>query len=255
VTLRVAAFQYDIAWENREDNWATVRAGVAGAVAQGARVVVLPEMYATGFSMNTAVIGEPVDGPSSQFLVDIARQHDIWIGGSVAERDPGQARPHNRFVLAAPDGTTHRYSKRHLFSFGGEDRHYEPGSQPVVVDVDGVRCSLHVCYDLRFGEDFWPLAPSIDCHLVIANWPRPREPHWSALLVARAIENQAWVVGVNRIGVGGRLEYAGGSAIVDPVGGVVAAARESAALLLADIDAERVRQVRDRWPFVADRST
>ena len=253
VSLRVAALQYDIAWEDREANWQRVREGATGAVAAGARLLVLPEMFATGFSMNTAIIGEPIDGPSSTFLATLAQEHDIWIGGSIAERDPGHARPHNRFVLAAPDGSVHRYAKRHLFSFGGEDEHYEPGSEVVVVDVEGVRCSLHVCYDLRFGEDFWPLAPRVDCHLVIANWPRPREEHWSALLVARAIENQAWVVGVNRVGVGGRLEYGGGSAIVGPFGEVVARARESAALLVADVDPERVRAVRKRWPFVADR--
>lgn len=254
MSLRVAALQYDIAWEDREANWQRVRDGVVGAVDQGVRLVVLPEMFASGFSMNTAIIGEPVDGPSSAFLREVAIEHGIWIGGSIAERDPGQARPHNRFVLAAPDGTTHRYAKRHLFSFGGEDAHYEPGSEPVVVDIEGLRCSLHVCYDLRFGTDFWPLAAHVDCHLVIANWPRPREAHWRQLLVARAIENQAWVVGVNRVGLGGKLHYAGGSAIIDPFGATVAHARESSALLIADIDPERVREVRARWPFVADRA-
>lgn len=253
MTLRVAALQFDIAWENREGNFEAVRAGVAGAAAEGARLVVLPEMFATGFSMNTAVIGEPLDGPTSRFLTEVAREHEVWVGGSVAERDAGRPRPHNRFVLAAPDGTAHRYAKRHLFSFGGEDEHYESGDAATIVDVEGVRCSLHVCYDLRFGEDFWALAPDVDCHLVIANWPRPREAHWTALLVARAIENQAWVVGVNRVGQGGRLDYAGGSAIIDPFGEVVARARESSALLVADVDPGRVRQVRKRWPFVADR--
>jgi predicted amidohydrolase len=254
VTLRVAALQYDIAWEDRSANWQQVRNGVVGAVDQGARLVVLPEMFASGFSMNTAIIGEPLDGPSSAFLREVAQEHGIWIGGSIAERDQGQARPHNRFVLAAPDGTTHRYAKRHLFSFGGEDGHYEPGNAPTVVDVEGLRCSLHVCYDLRFGTDFWPLATGVDCHLVIANWPRPREAHWRDLLVARAIENQAWVVGVNRVGVGGKLDYAGGSAIIDPFGVTVARARESSALLVADLDADRVSEVRKRWPFVTDRA-
>jgi predicted amidohydrolase len=161
-------------------------------------------------------------------------------------------------VLAAPDGTVHRYAKIHPFTYAGEHERYAAGDRHVTVDVEGVRVSLFVCYDLRFAEEFWALARTTDCYLVVANWPESRREHWRVLLRARAIENQAYVVGVNRVGTGGKLEYVGDSRIIGPMGKVLAdappvAGKASEAILAADIDPARVTETRESFPFLADR--
>jgi predicted amidohydrolase len=210
-------------------------------------------MFSTGFVMDGERVAEPVDGPSTRFLVEQAGRHGVWVCGSLPERPDGLARPYNQFVLAAPDGTCHRYAKIHPFTYAGEQEHYAPGCVRVVVDVEGVRVGLFVCYDLRFADEFWALAHDVDAYLVPANWPESRREHWRTLLVARAIENQAYVVGVNRVGEGDRLAYVGDSRIVDPLGRVVAEAAGSEALLVADVDPAVVAETRRRFPFLQDR--
>lgn len=228
--LRLAAIQHDIAWLDREANFVHLAPMIGGAAASGARVVLLTETFSTGFSFDTPDIGEPEGGPSAQFLAEMATRHGIWVGGSCPEISPtapdDDRRPSNVFVLAGPDGTAHRYRKIHPFSHAGEERYVRPGTEFVTVDVEGVRCSLFVCYDLRFADEFWALAAETDAYFVIANWPAKRRVHWSSLLRARAIENQAYVVGVNRVGVGGNLDYSGDSAIIDPLGEVLASGAE-----------------------------
>jgi predicted amidohydrolase len=156
-------------------------------------------------------------------------------------------------VLAAPDGTVHRYAKIHPFTYGREDEHYAAGDRHVVVDVEGLRVALFVCYDLRFADEFWRLAPSTDAYLVVANWPASRRHHWQSLLTARAIENQAYVVGVNRVGNGGGLDYCGDSRIVDPLGETLASAAHTESIVIADIEPATVQDVRSRFPFLQDR--
>ena len=156
-------------------------------------------------------------------------------------------------MLAAPDGSTHRYAKIHPFTYGREHEHYSAGDEFLTVDIEGTRCSFFVCYDLRFADEFWALAPQTDCYVVPANWPASRREHWMALLRARAIENQAYVVGVNRVGEGGRLHYSGDSLIVDPFGEIVAEAADTETIITADVDPGRVRAVRSEYPFLQDR--
>lgn len=255
--MRIAAVQHDIVWCDREANFERLAPMVAAAAGAGARMVVLAEMFSTGFATDRDDIGEPTGGPSSQFLVAQAAQHDVWVGGSCPEIMPGAVsddqRPHNVFVLAGPDGTVHRYAKIHPFSFGGEDKHFRAGEQFVTVTIDGLRVTLFVCYDLRFADEFWQLALDTDVYLVPANWPEARRAHWMALLQARAIENQAYVVGCNRVGTGGSLVYSGDSRIVDPLGELLATASHGESILLADVSAERVAEVRDRFRFLQDR--
>ncbi len=252
--MKVAALQHDIVWESPETNFARLAPMIEKAAANGARFVVCTEMYSTGFSMKTDRIAELVDGPSVQFLVDQARTHGIWTCGSVPERVAREPRPYNQLVLAAPDGTVHRYAKIHPFRYGREDAHYAAGTGHLVVDIEGVRCAFFVCYDLRFADDFWNLARDTDCYVVPANWPAPRRDHWMTLLRARAIENQAYVVGVNRVGDGGKLHYSGDSMVVDPFGVVcVQAAPDEECVLYADVDPARVAQVRAEYPFIDDR--
>jgi predicted amidohydrolase len=171
----------------------------------------------------------------------------------VPERTPEADHPFNQLVLAAPDGRTRRYAKIHPFTYGREHEHYSAGREFLTVDIDGARCSFFVCYDLRFADEFWALAEQTDCYVVPANWPASRREHWLALLRARAIENQAYVVGVNRVGDGGRLAYCGDSIVVDPFGEVVVQAGDTESIITANIDPERVRSVRAEYPFLQDR--
>jgi predicted amidohydrolase len=251
--VKVAAVQHDIVWEDHEANFERLAPMIAAAAAQGAQLIALTEMFSTGFSMATDVIAEPADGPSVQFLTEQARTHEVWVCGSIPERPAGADRPFNQLVLAAPDGAQYRYAKIHPFGYGAEHEHYAAGEAFLTVNVEGVRCSFFVCYDLRFADEFWPLAPDTDCYVVPANWPQSRRAHWSALLRARAIENQAYVVGVNRVGAGGKLTYVGDSAIIDPLGDVVADGDDTECILIGDVDATRVDEVRSRFPFLADR--
>lgn len=250
--MKVASIQHDIVWADREANFSRLRSLVAEAASNGARLMVLSEMFSTGFVVDRDDIGEPTGGPSSTFLSSVAREHDIWIAGSCPETTPDDRRPFNSLVLAAPDGTQHRYAKIHPFTYGGEDAHFRPGSSHVTVPVDDLRVSLFVCYDLRFADEFWALAPSTDLYLVPANWPASRREHWMALLRARAIENQAWVVGSNRVGEGGGLTYVGDSRIVDPLG-TETVAGPGECIVYADISAQSVADVRARFPFLQDR--
>jgi len=252
--VRVAAVQHDVVWEDRESNHAHLTELIAGAAADGADLVVLTEMFPVGFSLAADRIAEPPDGPSVGFLLEQASEHGLWAAGSVPVRDDAGSMPVNRFVLAGPDGTLHHYDKMYPFTYAGERDHYRPGVHPVTVTIEGVRVSLFVCYDLRFSEAFWGLAPTTDLYLVPANWPSSRREHWMTLLRARAIENQAYVVGVNRVGDDPRFSYSGDSLIVDPLGEVLADAEPGVeAVLIADVEPERVAVVRAEFPFLQDR--
>jgi predicted amidohydrolase len=247
--MKLAAIQHDIAWESRDATLSRLDATISGVDAD---LIVLPEMFAVGFSMSPDV-AEPEDGPTTDWLVQTAAARGAWIGGSIPMVLDGADRPSNVLTLVSPAGDVHRYAKRHPFSYADEHAHYLPGDSPVVVDVDGVRTALTVCYDLRFVESYWPIAAEVDLYLVVASWPTPRREHWKTLLRARAIENQAYVCGVNRVGSGGGLDYAGDSCIVDPLGEVLVAAADVETLLTAEIDAAFVAKVRADLPFMQDR--
>lgn len=251
--MRVAAVQHDIVWENPEANFERLAPQIAGAAASGARLVVLTEMYSTGFSMNTSATAEEVGGPSTGFLQSQAKEHQIWVGGTVSERTQDADLPFNTFVLASPDGNLDRYRKIHPFTYSGEHEHFAAGDAFVTIEVEGVRVTPFICYDLRFADEFWATAARTDCYVVPANWPEKRRHHWSALLQARAIENQAYVVGCNRVGDGGGLHYTGDSRIIAPMGDILAAGSVGETVLLADIDPEQVRATRGRFPFMPDR--
>lgn len=251
--MRIAAIQHDIVWEDRAANHAALAGHVARAVEQGAELVLLSETFSTGFSM-TPGIGEPEGGSSAQWLTEQAQQHGVWVGGSCAEIAVGEELPFNSFVLAGPDGTVHRYRKQHPFTYAGEHERYRAGSAPLTVQVGDLRVTLFVCYDLRFADGFWALAPDTDVYLVPANWPAARREHWTTLLRARAIENQAYVVGVNRVGTAGDgTQHSGDSRIVSPLGELLAEAGDGETVLLADVDAAEVARVRARFPFLQDR--
>ncbi len=267
--MRIAAVQHDIVWNDRDANFARLAPMIAAAADGGAGLVLLTEMFSTGFVVDNSLQAEPEGGPSSQFLAAQAAEHGVWVCGSCPEipssndtssndtssndTSSNDTRPANSFVLAGPAGTVHRYHKIHPFTFGGEAEHFRPGSELVQVEIEGVRVSPLVCYDLRFADEFWQLAPTTDVYLVPANWPASRRNHWMALLQARAIENQAYVVGCNRVGDGGGLTYVGDSRVIDPLGELLATGSDGETILFADIEPATVAATRDRFRFLQDR--
>lgn len=256
--MKAALLQMDIAWEQPERNFERIEGHAAVAAAAGADLLVLPEMFAYGFSMNTGAITEPFDGRSAQFLSELATRHGLCVTGSVPERaeEDADGMPYNTLVLARPTGARERYRKIHPFTFAKEDEHYRAGEDFVTTEVAGVRLTLFVCYDLRFANEFWATAERTDAYVVVANWPAKRRQHWMTLLQARAIENQAYVLGVNRVGSGGPeadLAYSGDSAAYDPWGEPVVTATKDETLLLCEIDPTRVSTARTKFPVLADR--
>jgi predicted amidohydrolase len=250
--MKIAAIQHDIAWEDPDTTRKRLVPMIAQAAAAEARLIAVTEMYATGFSMRPERIAEDEGGPNEQFLIDQAREHGAWLIGSIAQWAPsGRAR--NVAVLAAPDGTVHRYAKIHPFSYAGESEHYEAGADFLTVDVEGLQTSVFICYDLRFADEFWALGAGTDLYVVVANWPEPRREHWRALLRARAIENQAYVLGANRVGAVKDLQHVGDSAIIDPLGRTLAEASIGEAIIVADATHEQVAHVRESLPFMRDR--
>jgi predicted amidohydrolase len=251
--MRIAAVQHDIVWEDRDANFERLAPQIRRAVGAGAELVLLTETFSTGFSM-TPGIGEAEGGPSARFLAGQAAEHGVWMAGTCPEIAPGEELPYNSFVLAGPDGTMHRYRKLHPFTHAGEHERFRAGEKPVTVEVGGLRITPFVCYDLRFADVFWKAAPETDVYLVPANWPSPRRQHWQTLLQARAIENQAYVVGCNRVGTAGDgTEHAGDSRIVSPMGELLATAAAVETVVVADVDPAEVAATRDRLRFLPDR--
>lgn len=249
--LPVAGLQIDSAWEDPPASFARADVLAAGAVAGGARLVVLPEMFATGYSMAADAIAAHGDAVR-RYLAALAARHGVWVAGGLVE--PGAPRPFNACAVFDPHGAEAGcYRKIHPFSLAGEDRHYAAGTALVTVAVDGLRVTPLICYDLRFPEPFRAAADRTDLFVVIASWPEARRQHWSALLRARAIENQAFVLGVNRVGAGGGLAYVGDSALVDPLGEVIATACGQPAVVAGAVDGAAVAEARARFSFLADR--
>ncbi|MBM4390810.1 MAG: carbon-nitrogen family hydrolase [Deltaproteobacteria bacterium] len=247
--MRTGLVQLDIAWEDVAENHRRAERRVQEAAALGAQLVVLPEMFACGFSMGAAP--EAPGGPTESFLAELAQGLGVHVVAGVplllGERKSNCA------VWTAPDGSVERYAKIHPFSFAREHEHYLPGSRVVTWDIGGLRVSPQVCYDLRFPEPFRLAAADTDAFVVIANWPDRRRAHWQTLLRARAIENQAFVAGVNRVGDGDGLHYAGDSAIVSPWGEALVGGAEQEAVLVADLDPAAIRAARLAFPALRDR--
>jgi len=241
----------DLAWEDVPENHRRAALLLEEAAAGGARLALLPEMFSTGFSMDSRRIAQPPGGPSESFLREQSARLDLWILASVPEA--GEPSPRNMALLVSPDGSVVRYAKIHPFSYAGEDRVYTAGDRVVTAEIEGMRVTPLVCYDLRFPEPFRTAADETDLFAVVANWPDQRREHWRALLRARAIENQAYVAGVNRAGDGNGLHYAGDSAAIAPLGETIVEAEDRDQVLFADVDPGIVRKLRSRFPALNDR--
>lgn len=219
--MNIEILQYDIVWERRDENFALIRQTLAQAPPEPDSLLVLPEMFSTGFSMDVGKHGEAPDGPSFRFLQELAREYGIGTVGSFPLHCPEGGKGLNRLLAFAPDGALlARYDKIHPFTYGQEAEHYRGGHRLPLFDFGGWRVCPTICYDLRFPELYRRavLEGGAELLLVIANWPSRRRQHWQALLRARAIENQAVVVGVNRIGADPSVSYSGDSVVVDAQG-------------------------------------
>ncbi len=251
--MHLIGLQFDIAWEDREENHRRVRAMLERQHPPRGTLVALPEMFSSGFSMNVTGIAED-DNPSTEcFLADLARQHGILIvAGVVTRAEDGRGR--NEAVVISPSGETiARYCKLHPYSPGREKQHYRAGEEIVTFKWGEFTVTPLICYDLRFPEAF-RLATKRGANLmiVIASWPSPRVEHWVTLLRARAIENQAYVLGVNRCGTDPNFTYPGRSMIVDYRGEVLADAGDADKIISAEINAAAQAKYRSDLPFLND---
>ncbi|MDB6028232.1 MAG: Nitrilase/cyanide hydratase and apolipoprotein N-acyltransferase [Verrucomicrobiales bacterium] len=252
--MKVLAIQFDIAWENKAENFARVHRLLANAKPTKDSLVVLPEMFATGFSMNAEAIAENYGGETEQFLARTAKEFQICLIGGVAMRGKSGA-VRNKALIFSPDGQLLAfYAKMRPFTLGGEAEHYTAGLRPTIFDWQGVKVSPFICYDLRFPEIFRTAtaAHQPELFVVIANWPEKRRRHWTPMLRARAIENQAYVVAVNRIGNDPFQNYAGDSMIINPQGEILAHGQNVESIVRATLDFASLRDYRQKYPFLAD---
>jgi predicted amidohydrolase len=216
-------------------------------------MIVLSEFFATGFSTDIPAIGEEVGGESQAFLSQLAMDLGAYVlGGVVIYADDGRGR--NQSVVYNPEGREiGRYWKIFPFTFGGEPEFYDAGNETVLFMWDDCHVSPFICYDMRFPEVFRRMAAQgTQLYTVIANWPAPRREHWITLLRARAIENQAYVIGINRCGKDPKLEYAGDSMIIDPRGEVIANAGSAEGVIEADVDLDLLVEYRQSFPALSD---
>jgi omega-amidase len=249
--LKIALIQTTLAWEQPEENLRTMEQQLL-PLAGNSDLIVLPEMFNSGFTMRPEAVAEPMDGPTMQWMRRMAVATGAVVTGSlVIERDQHY---HNRLVWMRPDGDYQHYDKKHLFRLAGEDGHYTAGQSRSVFEWKGWRIFPLICYDLRFPV--WSRRTEhfdYDLLLYVANWPERRRQAWLRLLPARAIENQCYVAAVNRIGADGNgIMHSGDSMVLDFTGETVASDADKAGPLVHSLDLERLRSFRADFPFWQD---
>ncbi|MCH2175050.1 MAG: carbon-nitrogen family hydrolase [Lentisphaeria bacterium] len=252
--MKVYLFQQDIIWHDRQANYVHIQEMLTKTQPEPNSLLILPEMFDIGFSMNTETTAQEATLPSEQALKGFTEQFQIdIIAGTVTQMI--DHRPANEAVWISSKGEIKlRYQKMHGFSPSGEDQVYHPGQTIQVLDFQEFCICPFICYDLRFPEVFREaLGHGVNLFIVIANWPAKRRNHWIKLLQARAIENQAFVIGVNRVGKDPNVDYAGDSLIVDPKGEILIHLKEKEQILAYDLDPKIVDQWRSQFPAIKDR--
>lgn len=255
-SLTVSLIQSNLYWEDKERNLQQFAAKIAALPAHS-QVVVLPEMFSTGFSMRPEVLAETMDGPAVAWMQQTAHDNRKIITGSLIIEEEGNY--YNRLVWMLPNGTFYHYDKRHLFGYAGENNHYTAGDKRLIVQVNGWKLCLQVCYDLRFPV--WARQKVnadtneglYDILLYVANWPQRRSLPWKTLLQARAIENQAYVIGVNRVGHDGNdIYHSGDSSLIDPLGNIIWQQADDETAFTHTFEKAELQQVRTQFPFLND---
>lgn len=263
-TLSITTIQTDLYWEDKEANLRMLEEKINN-VREKMEVVVLPEMFTTGFSMNPERLAEKMDGSTVAWMKKIAAAKNIILTGSVIIEDEGNY--YNRLLWILPNGQGGYYDKRHRFAYAGEDEHYAAGNKRFIASVKGWKINLQVCYDLRFPvwsrqsmhshlpeeDGKGPLEAEYDLLIYVANWPARRILAWKTLLAARAIENQSYVIGVNRTGTDGHdIYYSGESMIVDPMGEVLYTKEHEEDIFTISLQKQKLDEVRTKLPFLKD---
>jgi len=261
-SLTVTIIQTNLYWENKEANLQMFSQKI-DSIKEKTEVVILPEMFSTGFSMKPELLSEKMDGETIRWMKRISSSKKIILTGSIIIEEDGKYL--NRLIWVLPNGEYGYYDKRHLFAFADEDKHYTAGDKRLIASVKGWRINLQICYDLRFPV--WarqsPLFPGesqelrsdleYDLLVYVANWPERRINAWKTLLQARAIENQCYVIGVNRVGEdGNKIQYTGDSMIVDPMGEILYQKTNDEDIFIFTLLEEKLHEVREKLPFWKD---
>lgn len=267
-SLIVTTIQSNLYWEDKRSNLDMFEKKILG-IGEKTELILLPEMFSTGFSMKPEVLAETMEGETVTWMKRVAREKGAILAGSLIIQEAGQAetvRPgtavspfyYNRLVWMLPNGKYGTYDKRHRFAYAGEDRQFSAGSRRLIASVKGWKINLQVCYDLRFpvwarqapqenGE------PEYDVLIYVANWPERRSHAWKTLLQARAIENQCYVIGVNRVGDDGNgIYHSGDSMVVDPMGEVLYTKKDAEDIFTITLNRDYLQSVRDKLPFLRD---
>jgi omega-amidase len=249
-TLKVTTFQAYLFWENIEKNLQNLALRLS-SIREKTDLIILPEMFSTGFSMDPKNLAEEMNGRTMRWMHSQAAKYGSVITGSLIIRE--NDRYYNRLIWMRPDGSYEHYDKRHLFAFAGEDEHYTAGDKKLFVELNGWKIHPVICYDLRFPVWLRNQDEEYDLLIVIANWPERRSLHWRTLIPARAIENQAFVIGVNRVGHDGKeIYHSGDSMCIDPLGKVVYYKPNDEDLYTFSISREDLVNARTALPFLKD---
>ncbi len=248
--MKIALIQSELVWENPSENLKLMQEKI-NSIASDVDLIVLPEMFTSGFTMNSKDVAETMQGDTILWLKATAKAKNCALTGSIVIEENGNY--FNRLVFVFPDGTIQKYDKRHLFTLAGEDKIYTPGTEKRIVDYKGFKICPLICYDLRFPV-FARNVENYDVLLYVANWPKPRINAWDILLKARAVENMSYVVGVNRTGLdGNQHEYIGHSQVVDFLGNYLLEPQEHEGVFIVELDKNTMLQTRAKFAFLNDK--
>lgn len=252
-TLTLTILQTDLHWEDKAANRQLLEQKIRSI--EKTEIVLLPEMFSTGFSMKPEQLAETMDGETVQWMRRLSAEKKIIIAGSLIIEEDGQY--YNRLIWMLPNGQHGVYDKRHRFAFAGEDEQYTAGSKRLIASVKGWKINLLICYDLRFPvwarQSVNEEGPEYDVLIYVANWPDRRSHAWKTLLQARAIENQCYVAGVNRVGDDGNgIHYSGDSMVIDPLGEILYHKKEEEDIFTITLEKEHLQTVREKFPFWKD---
>ena len=251
--LSVTLIQTALFWEDKNRNLAMLEDKIMG-IDEKTNLVILPEMFSTGFSMRPSVLAETMDGQTIEWMKKISNAKKIIVTGSIIIEDNGHY--FNRLIWMLPNGNYGFYDKRHLFAYAGEDQHYTAGNKRLITSVNGWKINLQICYDLRFPV--WARqqsneSPEYDLIIYVANWPERRNHAWKTLLTARAIENQSYVIGVNRVGEdGNQINHSGDSMLIDPLGNILFSKQQEEVIHSFVLTKDSLNQTRNKFPFWKD---
>jgi predicted amidohydrolase len=250
--MKVALVQTDILWNEPARNIDRCAALADDAIRSGAELLIFPEMFPCGFSKPTGELAQACYEAGLQFINELASKRGVAAIGSLPQ-PVSPTEVFNTALVCKPDGSVESYRKIHLFSYGDEGKSYSKGTSTLTTSIQGLRCSVFICYDLRFPLPFYDLAEKTDLYVVVANWPTGRREHWLTLLRARAIENQAYVAGVNRTGRDPELAYSGDSVLFAPDGTQLTELSSDERVIISEVVASRVSEWRTTFPALRDR--